>query len=323
MDKFVSAFLLVMICAVNSLAQINYQFIEVLSKQRVFEEASLTIESHEKKDTKDSILLAKRKIEESTLIQLVEAIRNTDLNKVNEYLSVELKKEILTIDSMLNEYENQFKGLDSIYLFENPTVSVSFYGTEGKTQFSRQNSKLLIEYQYYFDKTLRISQIKINDLVFPTSIEQVYKLATTKWEQNLSVEEKFKNYKNLLEYLEPKENEFVNDFYLPINNKYIAELYGDLSWLAIQLGKNYEALDFAKSGIVHYPEYNYIHSYLALSLAQIGEIEEAEIVYKKYKDYNYRNSYLKYKFQKDIRQLEKLGIIVTHKERIYMILKEQ
>jgi hypothetical protein len=324
MIKNIFILILAIISQVNLLSQINYQFTEGESNKPVFQNASPTNEINDNSKTKDGIDFKKKNAESLKKNHLVDAIRKTDISKINHFLSVELKKDILVIDSILNTFESQFENQDSVYLFENPTVSVSFHGTEGITQFrSRQTPKLAIQYQYYFDTSFRVSQITINDQIFPTSIERIYELEKTKWKSNLSVQETFNNYEELVKYIAPNNNEEVNDFYLPINHKYIAEMYGDLSWNAIQLEKNEEAIKYAKSGLEAYSEFNYLNSYLALSLAQNDKIEESVKIYEQYKEYEYRNSPLKYKFQKDIRKLEKYGVSIIHKERINKILSEQ
>jgi len=297
----------------NLISQINYdEFGEVFPDDVMFVD---DIGSHEKiEDVKDSL---KQK--------LMLGFRNTDISSIKEFLSPKLQAEVLNIDSLLNSYEVKFNSVDSIFLFENSGYAFGSTGTIAITKFSNKSiGDLSMEYQYYCPggQTI-VNRISINGKEFPSELATISKLRSKTRDNGLTIREKFDVYDQLLKLISANDGQKYNDYYIPESSNELSRLNGNLSWYALNLGKNAIAVSAAKKGISLNPSNMWINTNLALGLAQNDKMDEAIKIYERFMNEPYREKTFREVFLADIEEIETNGIKVKNKEKIIEILMKK
>lgn len=256
--------------------------------------------------------------------KLMLGIRNTDTKSIADLLSPKLQQEVDVIDSVLNIYEAKYNALDSVFLFENLGFAFSQEGYVGITKFSQKSiGSFTIEYQYcVIDKRPVINQLKVSGSTFPTELSRVTALKSLVRRSDQSAKEKFDAYSELLSLIGIDEGKKMNAFCILESKQYLATLNGNLSWYALNIGENEIAVSAARKALELNPSKVWASTNLALALTQLGRLDEAFEIYRKYKDRPYRNGKMTYKdvFLKDIKDVEASGITITHKDKIIEVL---
>lgn len=259
---------------------------------------------------------------DTVLAKIMQAFRRTDLYGIKENLSVAIQNELPRIDSIMEAFEQTYKGIDSIYLYEHAAVSFSTVGSQGRTEFTHKHfESLTMEYQYVCGDETWINKITINDKVFPNGITRVEHLNHALNYKQLSDQQKYETAKELAAMLTIREGRKINDYAVMLSPIELSRLNGKYSWSAIIVGKYPEAVDAALKALELYPANVAMHSYLALAYAQQGMWDEAKQEYLFFEDTSFRDAAVKNIFLKDLQKLEDLGIDVKFKSEILELLR--
>lgn len=251
-------------------------------------------------------------VKDTSLQKVMLGFRNTDINSISEYLSPSLCKEVGKIDSLLDIHEQKYNSKDSVFLQENLGVTI----------FSNKEiGDLWIEYYFYMEnRKPLIYGINVNGVTFPGRSDVPKRIYNRLRLESLSPQESYNLYQELIDTLTVEITEKCNN---PIPKRRRTELsnsYGNLSWFALNLGKNKEAVKAARKGLELNPSNVWINTNLALGLAQLGEIEEAKAIYTKFKDVIWRDETLKDFYLIDIQEVEKNGIEIKYKDKIVKLI---
>lgn len=303
------------ICFLMVLSNCLFSQIEYFAKGRTFPEDQKFVEL-----VPDMVLPDPGK--DTVVTTIMQAFRNTDLYGIRENLSVAIQNELPLIDSIMEVFEQVYKGVDSIYLYEHAAVSFSSYGTQGRAEFTHKHlESLVMEYQYVCGDETLINKVTINDRVFPSGITRIEHLDHALNYKQLSDQQKYETAKELAAMLSIREGRKTNDYAVMQSPIQLSRLNGIYSWSALIVGKYPEAVDAALKALELFPENVRMHSYLALAYAQQGMWDEAKQEYLFFEDTFFRDGAVKNIFLKDLQEFEDLGIEVKFKSEILELLR--